>query len=88
MKKKITADTVTDEQIRELRNTAAKTSNDEQISNPQMMIIRDTCWALGESCWFASVDCRIPHGVEGVYGRDARARCADILNYRAAKETK
>jgi hypothetical protein len=78
----LTADTITDEQIRELRDNAAKTSGAERISNPNAMIIRDSCWALGDSCWFAGIDCRIPHGLEAVYGRDARARCAEILNAR------
>lgn len=81
---KVTADTITDEQIREIQTQALANWAVHRL-NPSATVIRDTCWALGDSCVIAGIDCRMPHGLEAVYGRDARARCAAIINAREAR---
>jgi hypothetical protein len=78
----ITAETITDEQIRDIRRNALVTS-------PRFVdedrVIRAATNALGESRWFAGVDCRIPHGHEARYVREAWARCAEILNAQESR---
>jgi len=72
----ITADTITDEQIRELA-TVAWSSHAETCNN-----LRSIAHALGHS----GIDCRMSHGNEAMHTRDARARCAEILNARATSK--
>lgn len=64
----VTDETITDEQIRELHDMAA----------------RDRAFALKSDCAFAVFpDARVPHGHEAMYARDkqaARVRCADAWN--------
>ena len=76
----ITADTITDEQIRELA-TVAWSSHAETCNN-----LRSIAHALGHSGIFDGVDCRMSHGNEAMHTRDARARCAEILNARATSK--
>ena len=73
----ITADTITAEQIRELSNVTWAT-HAETCNN-----LRSIAHALGHSGIFDGVDCRMSLGNEAAPVRDARARCAEILNARA-----
>lgn len=73
----LTADTITDEQIREL-STREWATHAETCNN-----LRATANALGHSGIFDGVDCRMSHGNEAMHIRAARARCAEILNARA-----
>ncbi len=73
----LTADTITDEQIRELA-TMEWSSHAETCNN-----IRAAAHALGHSGIFDGVDCRMSHGNEAMHIREGRARCAEILNARS-----
>lgn len=75
----LTADTITDEQIREL-STVEWASHSETCKN-----IRAAAHALGHSGNFDGVDCRMSHGNEARCIREGRARCAEILNARSAQ---
>lgn len=80
----LTAETITDEQIRELRAELVDVS---PRFNDEVWNIRSATHALGFSVWFEGIDCRIPLGMEATYIRRARARCAEIINART-KEPK
>lgn len=73
----LTADTITDEQIRELRATLP---DEPEYGGFEWQRARECAWALS------------PNGHLGAFERDriatARARCAEILNQRASKEDK
>jgi hypothetical protein len=72
---------ITDDQIREfLAEVLARSPR----FNDDWWLIRDCEIALGTNGWRHGVDCRIPHGLEAKYIRDARARITKTL----AKETK
>jgi len=68
---KITADTITDEQIRELR---AKSVGEAGLSSCE---VDDICNLVS----YALDDGKLSHRII----REARARCAEILNARSCK---
>jgi hypothetical protein len=74
----LTADTITDEQIRELRaETRARLPRTKHESRSEALGIIETCMlALNEA----------PLQTRADVHADARARCAEILNARTAKE--
>ena len=53
----LTADTITDEQIRELRDQARANWGLYRL-NPSAQVICDAGWALGESRWMDGIDSR------------------------------
>lgn len=75
----ITADSITDEQIRELRN--------EQLRAMRRCIERDAATANGEDLDY-SFAALSDHAIPGVFTgkritpQEGRARCAEILNAR------
>jgi hypothetical protein len=66
---KLTADTITDEQIRELRDRALGSGEPFRLPGEAYDVIRATNKALG--------------GGRESTRREGRARCAEILNARA-----
>lgn len=77
-----TAETITEEAARSIRDQALANLRDHGL-RVSCDVIRVATHALGESRYFEGVDCRMPHGMEAQYIREARARCAEILNERA-----
>jgi hypothetical protein len=68
----ITADTITDEQIRELRDAAVSTGDGNTV---RMAVL-----ALGSSGYYEGWDCRVATGHERMSIDMGRAYCAHKLN--------
>jgi hypothetical protein len=81
----ITADTITDEQIEALRSLAVENKQAYNL-HASSTVIRFATHALGESKWVSGVDCRIPYGMDRSYIDEGRARCAEVLNTRNARQ--
>lgn len=90
----LTADTITDDQIRELEKVewashillGLRLVRGEQLvllGSETCNNLRSIAHALGHSGIFDGVDCRMSHGNEAAHVREGRARCAEILNARA-----
>lgn len=79
----LTADTITDEQIRELFDELVHHSAPISRSSRHIFDIKFAANALGIGAIVEGVDCRMPHGLHAEFARRGRARCAEILNARA-----
>ena len=81
----LTAETITDAQIRELLDhTCANV--DAYSHSAAADAIKSAANALGYSqVIIEGFDVRMPYGMEAEYQRRTRARCAEILNTRARK---
>ncbi len=79
----LTADTITDEQIRELLEMVVGASP-RFIDNDR--IVKIACLALGKFGWHHGVDCRVAPGHERATMDMARASCAKLLNTRAKEQ--
>ena len=79
---KLTADTITIEQIHELLVELTHLPNPR--SSRAIHDTKSAANALGYTAIVEGVDCRMPHGMEAEFVRRARARCAEILNARGA----
>ncbi len=80
----ITADTITDEQIRELRDSV-KRETAMLFSNTHASGRSDRLWVVSQEYYSARVALKERRAKRGDSHAKARARCAEILNARAVK---
>jgi hypothetical protein len=78
----LTAESVTDEQIRHLQASTPLTA--DTITVEQCAALRSTFAPRSKLWLLANIACSEVHGIARI---TARARCAEILNARSAKGT-